>query len=388
VTAVVLTPLVSAREDTIVLAGWIATPGQFVRKGEPICAVETHKVNVEVEAEADGYLHPLAKPNQIVTPGSPLALVMESADETPERALAALGCSDLHAPRWTKDAAVAARRVGINLETLADETPGRLIDVADVLAAQSAQQAKRPDGASARSPSPLSTDMLWGRYTHGRPERILLLGGGAGAGIVAIDTLRGMPHQRAVGILDNNPNTHGKTVAGVPVLGAIDRAEELWRAGHCDSVIILFSDRIPEREELFNRLRAKGVPFANIVDPTTQVRSHVRMGQGNLVLANGFLATCVTIGDNNFIMSHACVEHHSTVGNHCAFGPRLTTTGYVRIGDRVRIGMSVSLEPAIKIGDDASIASGCIVTHEVPDRAILKARRTHVLRRPPALAAE
>jgi sugar O-acyltransferase (sialic acid O-acetyltransferase NeuD family) len=385
---IIRVPAIAAHENTVLLVGWLKQPAEPVRRGDALCALESSTVNIRLEAASDGFFHPLAGANQRIAVGAPLAVLSDRQDDDPAALVAAdrTGASE---QRWTKQAAITARRVGLDIEALAQRNPGKLLDEADVLAAQSANQAASAAATAVSPPSPgRPEDLLWDRYPHGRPERILLLGGGAGAGMVALDSLSRIGHQRAVGILDKNPNACGKSVAGVPILGGLDRAEELWRAGFCDSVIILFSDRIAEREALFNHLRAKGVPFANVVDPTAQLRNHVRMGQGNLILGNGFLATCVSVGDNNFILSHSCIEHHATVGSHCVFGPRFTTTGYVKIGDRVRTGMSVSLEPHVKIGDDSVIASGCVLTRDVPARSIIKAHQTYILRPLHANAAE
>ena len=88
----------------------------------------------------------------------------------------------------------------------------------------------------------------------------------------------------------------------------------------------------------------------------------------------------MTIGDNNFFASHCCVEHHSRIGSHCAFGPRTTTSGGVTIGDRVKTGMAVAIEPYVTIGGNSLIASGCVITTDVPPDSIVKAQVSHSVR--------
>jgi acetyltransferase-like isoleucine patch superfamily enzyme len=94
-------------------------------------------------------------------------------------------------------------------------------------------------------------------------------------------------------------------------------------------------------------------------------------------MANTFLSTAVTIGDNCFFASHCVVEHHGRIGNHCAFGPRTTTSGAINVGDRVKTGMSVSIEPYITIGANSLIASGCVITGDIPANSLVKAQLTH-----------
>ena len=365
--SLVRVPLVSTNEDTVTLVAWRKAPGDQVQRGEVLCSVETTKANVEVEAEHSGYLRHLAEPGQRVRIGDPLGALVDRPDEDHSSLVAATApqAAQPEERRWTKKAALVAARLGVDLESLAVELAGATITEADVRAAQ----ARGQRGA----------DLVDDQFPAGRPERILLLGGAAGGGSIVIDALSRTPGQRAVGVLDNNPATHGHNVMGVPVLGPISRAEEIWQSGICDGVVIAFvGGPLEDRVALFERLTAAGLRFSNVIDPSAGVRSHVVLGCGNLVMANSYLAACVTLGNNNFLASHTCIEHHSRVGSHCLFGPRVTITGAVTIGDRVKFGAAVAVEPYLTIGDDALIASGCILTADVPSNTVVKARVSHV----------
>ena len=46
----------SDESDEVRILRWIKTPGAAVKKGEALLEVETDKVNVEIEAPADGTL--------------------------------------------------------------------------------------------------------------------------------------------------------------------------------------------------------------------------------------------------------------------------------------------------------------------------------------------
>ena len=57
---------------------------------------------------------------------------------------------------------------------------------------------------------------------------------------------------------------------------------------------------------------------------------------------------------------------------------------YVSIGDRVKTGMAVSVEPYLTIGSDCLIASGCAITGDVPAGSLVKAQQGYVVRPLPA----
>lgn len=377
-------PAVSVNEESVLLVAWHKDDGAFVRRGEVLCTVETSKAAVEVEAEADGYLRRIAVSGRKFKIGEALGNLDGPADtarspiSTPAANGAETAAAD-GAKAWTKKAALRASRIGIDIEAVARANAGQTVTEADVLAFRGSN-GTLTKAADPGNRVPAATIVAGPIDLASRPERILLLGGGAGAGAMTVDVLSHLPTQRAVGILDSNPETHGKTVGGVPILGGLGLVEELWRAGQFDSVIILFTKDIAERAEAFESLAAKGIPFANVVDRTAVVRAGVRMGRGNLVMGNAYLSTAVEIGDDNFFASHTVIEHHSKIGSHCTFGPRTTLSGAVSVGDRVKTGVAVSIEPYVKIGSRSVIASACVITNHVPEDSLVKSERGHVVR--------
>ncbi len=385
-TVLVPAPALGANEDRVTLTQWHAADRAPVRAGDVICGIETTKATVEIEAPADGYLVRIAAEGDEIAVGAPLAAIAETVDADITALLTAPGPAKDTAPTklWTKKAEVLAKRAGMDIQSLAARL-GHTVTEADVREATAHPPAANPSPPTNVTPLPASVPRATGdlhedRFPARRRERVLLLGGGAGAGAMAVDVLSRVHHQRAVGILNSNPATHGRTVGGVPVIGALDRIDALWAAGAFDGAIILFTQNVDERASVFMTLKARGIRFANVIDPTVELRGATTLGEGNLIMAHTFFSTAVTVGDNNFFASHCCVEHHSRVGSHCAFGPRTTTSGAVTVGDRVKTGMAVAIEPYVTIGSDTRIASGCIITQDVAAGSLLKAQPTHVVR--------
>ncbi|MDQ8698797.1 biotin/lipoyl-containing protein [Hyphomicrobium sp. LHD-15] len=378
-------PGVNANEDSAMLVRWIVDEGAPVKKGQLVCEIETTKSAVEVEAEADGFLVPLAPAGASQSVGVPIAVIKASLDLDHAAALAGeAGAGKSEAEkRWTKKAAIVARRLGIDIDALAKSKPGVTLTEADVLAAQSGAPQPSPAAATAApvpvslAPQPATAPRLaFGQHF----ERILLIGGASGAGALAVEAILRTSHQRPGGIIDTNPKTHGQIIHGVPVLGDRTSIPALWKDGQFDGAIILFTDDIDDRTELFNSLVAAGVRMTNVIDPSVQIRTDVKMGVGNAIMSNGFIAHSVEIGNNNFFASHNVIEHHSKVGDHNAFGPRCTACGRVTIGNSIRFGMHVGIEPYLTIGDRCIIASGTTLTSSVPANTIVKARSTNEFR--------
>jgi sugar O-acyltransferase (sialic acid O-acetyltransferase NeuD family) len=338
---------------------------------------------------------PIAPPGASQQVGAPIAVIKADLAADHSALLAADGSpakGDAD-KRWTKKAAIVARRLGIDIDALAKQKPGTTLTEADVLAAQSGELNETPAAAPAVSAQaapaapiapavPVAPRAYLGPQTGMAQhfERVLLIGGASGAGAIAVEAILRTSHQRPAGIIDTNPKTHGQIVHGVPVLGDRTSIPALWNEGRFDGAIILFTDDIDDRAELFNALVAEGVRMTNVIDPSVSIRSDVKMGVGNTIMSNGFIAAGTEIGNNNFFASHNVIEHHSTVGDHNAFGPRCTACGRVTIGSFIRFGMHVGIEPYLSIGDRCIIASGTTLTSSVPANTIVKARSTNEFR--------
>lgn len=363
---IVKVPAVSSNEDFATIVRWEKATGEHVKAGETLCVIETTKSAVDIESETSGYLTCLIGEQQQVGIGQPIAAITDLQDEDVFALLGKLEKPEASEKKWTKKAELVASRLGVDIHELAKEHPGKVISEADVVrAAQPTKDVK---------------DLLDDNYPAGRQERLILVGGGGGGGVIVLDALSRIQHQRVVGILDNNPLLHGKTLMGVPVLGPNSLAGELWAQGACDAMVNVVTAKLEERFEIFDRLTKQGIRFANVIDPSVSIRANVSMGQGNLIMGGGYLAVCVSLGDNNFFASHVCIEHHSRIGSHCTFGPRCTASGAVNVGDKVKLGMTVAIEPYISIGDGALIPSGVVVTSNIPPNSVLKIKEAYSVR--------
>ena len=78
-------PDISTTADTVVLLKWLKQEGQQVKRGEPLCEVETDKANTELESVAEGTLlkQMVAEATEI-TVGTVIAYVGEPGETIPE----------------------------------------------------------------------------------------------------------------------------------------------------------------------------------------------------------------------------------------------------------------------------------------------------------------
>ena len=194
-------------------------------------------------------------------------------------------------------------------------------------------------------------------------KRLAIVGSALSGGAAQIiDAVRTRPEYEVFAIFDNHPSSLSARILGVPVVSTSNDVESYWKRGDFDEVVIAIGGDLKERQRLFVYLQSVGIPFANIIDHTAEIRSGARIGYGNVILANVFIGPLVSIGDNCYIIGNTCINHDSKVGSHVYFSAGCVIAGDVKIGNRVRFDTASGAKARVKIRDDFSVTSGKILS--------------------------
>jgi len=100
----------------------------------------------------------------------------------------------------------------------------------------------------------------------------------------------------------------------------------------------------------------------------------VTFGTGNVVCAFCHFGVDTVVGDNNFLSAYNSFDHHNRLGSDSSTGPACATSGLVELGDRVRLGTGIYVEPHVHLGDDVQVASGSVIVASVPAGHTVKRR--------------
>lgn len=151
---------------------WFIADGAEVKKGEMLYALETEKVNLDVDAEADGTVKHLVEVGVTLAPGDVVGYIFEQGESIPDVLPGATSQPDIvvneepvavesTAPMAVEDvvsdgyvkASPAARRLAkelnVNYQTLQGTGPGGRIVEADVQSAASGQIASQQQSVAA-----------------------------------------------------------------------------------------------------------------------------------------------------------------------------------------------------------------------------------------------
>ena len=222
--------------------------------------------------------------------------------------------------------------------------------------------------------SPLDRKARAGMREKSTVQRTLILGAGRGA-MQVMDILQHDHRVEVIGYLDDDSKLHGETIYGLPILGSIKLAEEMFRDGRFDAAIISVSTSNALRRRWYEWLKSFGVPFVNAIDPTAKINRGALLGEGNVVCAFVHIGVETRIANNNFLSAYNSIDHHNLWGSHITTGPAVVTSSRVQVDDDVKMGTGIFIQPGVSIGQGAQIASGAVLTRSVPAQHVAK---THV----------
>jgi len=203
---------------------------------------------------------------------------------------------------------------------------------------------------------------------NGRSGRPLLLLGTGGFARETLELVRAVndaqPTWELVGMLDDDPATHGRDVHGVPVLGPCAAAHD-----HPDALVVACvasPDDPLRRLALVARLGLPAERYATLVHPAAVVAASTSMGPGSVVHAATVLTADIALGAHVAVMPAVVLTHDDVVGDGVTFGARASVAGGVTIERGAYIGAGALVREKLAVGEGAVVGMGAVVTRPVP----------------------
>ncbi|MBW2989048.1 acetyltransferase [Candidatus Woesearchaeota archaeon] len=202
-------------------------------------------------------------------------------------------------------------------------------------------------------------------------KKTVIIGAGRGGELVA-GMLSCFPSVKVVGFVDDLKPL-GSKIDGIEVIGKVKMLEDLKKKHNFDSLVISISSDMEFRKKVFEDYKGK-FDFISVIHPSVIIDKGVRIGRGNVICGNCYIASKASIGDNNWIAASTSIDHHNRIGSHNLIGPGTSFAGSIEVGNCCRIGSGVSVNPLVKIGDKALISTGSAVFSDIKSGQKIRAR--------------
>ena len=104
--------------------------------------------------------------------------------------------------------------------------------------------------------------------------------------------------------------------------------------------------------------------FPNLVAPGVRLPPNMEWGYGN-VIAHAIVTGDNKFGNFNFVNNGSFLAHNVTMGDYNFFGPNVQVCGWCTFGDDNWIGVGTNFYESIKVGNNNTIAGGCLIRETV-----------------------
>ena len=352
----------SASDDEVQILELMTPEASSVFEGQEICELEGDKSTYSLSAHTDGTVFWFFSSGDRVTIGQIIGVICTDGEEkpaqpVPEVSKGLIGAENADTGRFSQKA--LAKLSSISLEPasfLPDHSFVTLEDVMNELSSQERDQS--------------AIEM---------PVKVAFLGGGIGA-LIGLGISGQNPRTRIVGVYDDKYNWLENQ--GIPLLGPLDEGviEEHFLQRRFDTVAITITSSMETRKRLSSLAERIGVPLHSLIHSSVYLPPTAVIDEGAFVLDHARIGPFARVGRNVFISAFCNIEHHCEIGENSTFGPNVALSGEVKIGSNCVFGTVIGVEPRVKIGANSVVASGAIVTKDLPEGSRLKTESRSRLR--------
>src|SRR5262245_3927781 len=183
---------------------------------------------------------------------------------------------------------------------------------------------------------------------------------------------------QCLGFLDDNPESWGRELCGLKVLGPLSAAAEFPEAGFVNGI---GSQHNFTRKDAI--IAKTGLPlerFETIVHPTASVSRMSALGPGTVILQNVTVTSNVRIGAHVIVLPNSVISHDSVVGDYTCIAGGVCVSGGVTIGRSCYLGTNSSIIEQVTIGEYSLVGMGSVVLRDVAERSVVVGNPSRFLR--------
>jgi UDP-N-acetylbacillosamine N-acetyltransferase len=188
----------------------------------------------------------------------------------------------------------------------------------------------------------------------------LIIWGAGGHGKVVLDVARAAGYDDIV-FLDDSAISGG-SLLGCDVLKPADTGLHNRDA----SFVIAIGSNVG-RARCFGLAQDRGWRPATLIHPSATISASALIGAGTVVMPRVVVNACTVIGQDCILNTGAVIEHDCLVEDHVHIAPTAVLAGNIHVGAFAQVSLAAAILPGIRIGRNATVGAGAVVTKPVAE---------------------
>jgi sugar O-acyltransferase (sialic acid O-acetyltransferase NeuD family) len=153
----------------------------------------------------------------------------------------------------------------------------------------------------------------------------------------------------------------------LPIFGTLDQLKTDYDSDNFDFIFFAIGyNRLSYKESLMNIFN--GIPLATIIHPTAFVETDSIIEEGVLIYPFAYVGPRVHLKKCSVLNVYSYLPHDNIVEECTFLSGGINVGGKVNIGKRCFIGIGVTTNDTLEIGDDIFLGSNTLVTKSIYDK--------------------
>ena len=168
-----------------------------------------------------------------------------------------------------------------------------------------------------------------------------------------------------------NDNIEKEYINGIPICTKITEINKYYQYNDVKFIYALYKPGfMRERAALLKKLAIPYDSMINFIHPLSYVSSSIKLGKGNVILANSTIQNNVILGMNNIINSNVAIEHETNLGNSNFVSAGVVLGSKVHLSNECFIGLNSSVRENVIIEDNVFIGMNSLLLSDCKENEI------------------
>lgn len=199
-------------------------------------------------------------------------------------------------------------------------------------------------------------------------KRLIIVGAGNVGGYIAYNASSFGAYE-LIGFLDDDREKFGKTIYGLPVLGAVRDISNFSGGDSLAVAITISSPKVKAR--IVEDLSVLPLEFPNFVSDKAWISKGVVLGKG-IILYPG---TCINyeshVGDFVLMNMNCAIGHNCAIGSCASLAPGVNLGGFTVIEEQASLGIGSSTRQGVRVGRAAVVGGQAMLINDVKPGALI-----------------